>query len=267
MSGPSPHYEVLAVRYAERDALPSANFIGGDAHDGPMPLAYYLWVVRGHGRTVVVDTGFGEDMAVKRHRRLLRHPVAALASVGVDAAAVQDVVITHLHNDHVGCFEAFPQARFHLQDDEMRFATGRCMTCDTFRRPFEPDHVAGLVRLVYADRVCFHDGDAALASGVGLHRLGGHTMGLQVVSVATARGTVVLASDASHFYEHVERDRCFPLVYHVGDVMQGYRRMHELAASPEHIVPGHDPLVIERYPAEPGLEGWAARLDLPPRHP
>jgi glyoxylase-like metal-dependent hydrolase (beta-lactamase superfamily II) len=261
----SPAYEILALRYAERDARRTANFIGGDPHDVDMPMAYYLWVVRSPDRTLVVDTGFGPDMAAKRHRRLLRHPVEALAAAGVDAAKVDDVVITHLHNDHVGCFDAFPAARFHLQDDEMRFATGRCMTCETFRRPFEPDHVTGLVRLVYADRVCFHDGDEEIAPGIVLHKLGGHTMGLQVVSVATARGTVVLASDASHYYEHFETDRCFPLVHHVGNVLQGYRRMREIASSPQHIVPGHDPLVMQRYPAQTGLEGWAVRLDHPPR--
>jgi glyoxylase-like metal-dependent hydrolase (beta-lactamase superfamily II) len=260
----APDWEVLALRYAERDARRTANFVGGDPHDAPMPMAYYLWVLRGGGRTMVVDTGFGPDMAVKRHRRLLRHPVEALAAVGVDAARVDDVIVTHLHNDHVGCFDAFATARFHLQDAEMRFATGRCMGCEPFRRAYEPDHVTGLVRLAYAGRVVFHDGDARLAPGVSAHRLGGHTDGLQVVRVHTARGAVVLASDASHYYEHMQSDRVFPLVYHLGDVIGGYRRMRELAASPDHVVPGHDPIVMDRYPAERGCEGLAVRLDLPP---
>ncbi|WP_326539670.1 N-acyl homoserine lactonase family protein [Pseudorhodoferax sp.] len=259
-----PDYEVLAIRYAERDALRSANFVGGDPHDAPMPMAYYLWLLRGPDRTVVVDTGFGEDMAAKRHRRLLHHPVAALAAVGVDAGRVRDVVVTHLHNDHIGCWDGFGTARFHLQDAEMRFATGRCMGCEPLRRAYEPDHVTSLVRLVYQGRVVFHDGDAEIAPGISVHRLGGHTAGLQVVRVQTARGPVVLASDASHYYEHMQTERVFPVVFHLGDVVQGYRRMQELAASPAHLVPGHDPLVMQRYPAEPGCAGLAVRLDLAP---
>jgi glyoxylase-like metal-dependent hydrolase (beta-lactamase superfamily II) len=90
----APAWEVLALRYAERDARRAANFVGGDPHDAPMPMAYYLWVLRGGGRTMVVDTGFGADMAAKRHRRLLRHPAEALAAVGVDAARVDDVIVT-----------------------------------------------------------------------------------------------------------------------------------------------------------------------------
>jgi glyoxylase-like metal-dependent hydrolase (beta-lactamase superfamily II) len=119
---------------------------------------------------------------------------------------------------------------------------------------------------VYGDRVVFHDGDAVIAPGVSVHRVGGHTDGLQAVRVHTARGWVVLASDASHYYEHFEQDRCFPLVYSVGDVLQGYRRLKSLAASPAHVVPGHDPLVMARYPsAGPALDGIVARLDVAPK--
>lgn len=260
-----PCYEVLALKYATRAARRAANFLGGDPHDAPMPLDYYIWVVRDAQRLYLIDTGFGQDMADKRHRTLLRTPVEALALVGVAPQDVREIVITHLHNDHVGTFDAWPQARFHLQDAEMAYATGRHMCCGTHNRPYEPDHVAGMIRLVYRDRVVFHDGDAEIGPGISVHRIGGHTAGMQAVRVHTARGWVVLASDASHFYEHFEKGRCFPLVFHVGDVFQGYARLQALADSPEHIVPGHDPEVLCRYrPASPELAGIAARLDLPP---
>jgi len=261
-----PQYEVIALKYATRDARRPANFIGGDPHDAAMPMDYFVWVLRDATRVVLVDTGFGEDMAAKRHRTLLRHPAAALELLGIRAADVPQVVITHLHNDHAGRLSDYPNARFHIQDSEVAFATGRHMCCGTANRAYEPDHVCALVRLVYGDRVDFHDGDAVLAPGISVHRIGGHTDGLQAVRVHTARGWVVLASDASHYYEHIEQDRCFPLVHSVGDVLQGYRRLRALAASPAHIVPGHDPEVLARYPsASPELEGIAARLDLPPR--
>jgi glyoxylase-like metal-dependent hydrolase (beta-lactamase superfamily II) len=115
---------------------------------------------------------------------------------------------------------------------------------------------------VYAGRVRFHDGDAEIAPGVSLHLIGGHTMGLQVVQVATRRGWVVLASDASHFYANMEQVRPFPIVYSVGDMVEGYRKLRALADSPAHIVPGHDPMVMQRYPApSKDLEGIVVRLD------
>lgn len=258
---PLPQYEVLALRYATRDGRRPNNFIGGDPHDVPMPMDYYIWLVRNDDRVVLVDTGFNQDMADKRHRTLLRTPSQALALVGVDTASVRDVIITHLHNDHVGTFHEYPNARFHLQDEEMTFATGRYMRSEIFNRAYEPDHVTGMVRLVYQDSVEFHCGDAELAPGLSIHHIGGHTAGLQVVRVHTARGWIVLASDASHYYEHFQCGRCFPLMFHVGQAQEGYRRLHELAESPAHIIPGHDPAVMARYPAaSAALQGIAVSL-------
>jgi glyoxylase-like metal-dependent hydrolase (beta-lactamase superfamily II) len=256
-------YDVYAVKYAERDARRPEHFLGGDPHDMPMPMDYYVWVVSGGGRTWVVDSGFGEGDATRRGRRLVRSTTEALATVGVDAASVTDVVLTHLHYDHAGGWDQFPAARFHLQDREMAFATGRHMTRPALNHPFTSDHVAELVRAAYAGRVVFHDGDDELAPGLSVHLIGGHTDGLQVVRVETAQGALVLASDASHYYENMETGRPFPIVFDVGAMIQGYDTLRRLASMPEAIVPGHDPLVLERYlPASTGLEGIAVRLDV-----
>jgi len=257
-----PTYEVYALKYAHHDRRASENFIGGDPHDGPMPLDYYVWLIRGQGREIVVDTGFSAAMAAKRGREHLRCPARSLQLLGVDAAQVKDVVITHLHYDHVGNFDLFPQATLHLQELEMRYATGRYMCSACFSGAYELEDVVGVVRRLYAGRVRFHDGDAELAPGVSLHLIGGHTMGLQAVRVATRRGALVLASDASHFYANMEQARPFPIVWSVADMLDGYERMRALAASPAHIIPGHDPLVMERYPAATApLQGVVARLD------
>jgi len=258
----TPAYEVYAVKYAHHERRASHNFIGGDPHDGPMPLDYFVWLVRGEGREVLVDTGFSAAMAAKRGRQHLRCPTEGLRLLGVDSSELRDVVITHLHYDHVGGFELFPRATFHLQEREMGYATGRYMCQECFRGAFEAEDVAGMVRRVYDGRVRFHDGDAEVMPGVSLHLIGGHTMGLQAVRVATRRGAVVLASDASHFYANMEQVRPFPIVWSVAEMVDGYRRLRELAESPAHIIPGHDPLVLQRYPApSAALEGIVARLD------
>lgn len=255
-------YEIYAIKYAHHERTASANFLGGDPHDGPMPMDYFVWLVRGHGREIVVDTGFNAAVAARRGRKISRPVEEGLRLMGVDTAKVKDVVITHLHYDHVGNFDLFPEATFHLQDLEMHYATGRCMTTEAMRHPYELEDVVGMVRRVYAGRVRFHDGEGEVAPGVTLHHVGGHTMGLQVVRVATRRGRVVLASDASHYYANMEQGRPFPIVYNVGDMVQGWRRARELAESAEHVIPGHDPQVLARYPApEAKLQGIVARLD------
>jgi glyoxylase-like metal-dependent hydrolase (beta-lactamase superfamily II) len=260
-----PEYEVYAIRYATRGGRRADHFVGGDPHDAEMPMDYFVWAVIGGGRSFVVDTGFTSEMAAKRKRQFLRCPIDSLGLVGLDAATVENVVITHLHYDHVGNFHRFPRAQFHLQEREIAYAVGRYMKYPFFSHSFEVDEVCGMVRLNYQARVELHDGTAELAPGLSLHATPGHTAGLQVVRVHTKRGWMVLASDASHYYEHMETNRPFSTAFHLGQMIDAFRILEKLAESKEHIVPGHDPLVMRRYPApSPKLEGIVVRLDVAP---
>ncbi|MGH6991613.1 MAG: MBL fold metallo-hydrolase, partial [Stellaceae bacterium] len=134
-----PNYEIYAIRYAERAAKRAEHFIGGDPHDAPMPMDYFTWVIRGGGRTIAVDTGFTEPVGTRRGRRHLRDPAATLARLDIDHRDLTDVVLTHLHYDHVGGFASYPKARFHLQEKEMQFVTGRHMQYPIFGHSFEVD--------------------------------------------------------------------------------------------------------------------------------
>jgi glyoxylase-like metal-dependent hydrolase (beta-lactamase superfamily II) len=259
-------YEIYAIKYARLSRRSPDNFIGGDEHDTDMPLNYYVWVISNKDRTILVDTGFGDVAAKKRGRQIVRPVAEGIAALGIDPAKVKDIIITHMHYDHAGNLPLFANARYHLQDKEMDFATGRCMCHSILRHGYEADDVVHMVRCVFDDRVQFHEGPAEIAPGIEAHLIGGHTKGLQSVRVRTQRGWVVLASDASHFYAHMEQGRAFPIVYNVHDMLQGHETLRTLATSRSHIIPGHDPLVMARYPAaRPGMEDWIARLDVEPK--
>ncbi len=259
-------WEVLAVRYgAHTNRQRHQNFINADPHEGPMPLDYFVWAVRNEDRCIVVDIGFDAEEGQRRGRTVDRSPREGLAMAGIDASSIEDVVVTHLHYDHAGTISHFPEANFHLQELEMQFATGPHMAREAFGVPYTPDHVCELVRKVFEGRVVFHSGDREIAPGVSVHLIGGHTMGLQCVRVRTRRGWVVLASDAAHFYENLERSAPFPIVYSVADMLAGHDHMADLAESPDHIIPGHDPLVTKLYPAlSSDLTGIVAKLDAAP---
>jgi glyoxylase-like metal-dependent hydrolase (beta-lactamase superfamily II) len=259
----SPVWQVYALRYATHDRMARENFIGGDPHDSsPMPLDYFVWAVVSEGRAVVIDTGFDETAGKKRGRTLLNSPAKGLRAIGIDPRKVEDVIITHMHYDHSGNHDLFPSARYHVQDEEMAFCTGRYMTHPLMRLPFDADDVVAMVRKIYDGRVVFHNGDEEIAPGLSVHKVGGHSKGLQMVRVNTRRGHVVLASDAAHYYANMEKQLPYPFVFNIGDTLEGYRRAHALACSSDHVIPGHDPLVLQRYPAAaPELQGWVARLD------
>ena len=79
-------YEVFALRYATREARRHEHFIGGDPHDGPMPMDYFVWVAKNADRAVVIDIGFTAESGGKRGRTLNATRSTALALVGVDPA-------------------------------------------------------------------------------------------------------------------------------------------------------------------------------------
>src|ERR1700733_13142653 len=260
-------YELFAIRYANRKAQRHEHFIGGDPHDGPLPMDYLVWLGRDNEPAWVIYIGLTAESGGKRGRSVEREPIESLSLLGVDPATVEDVILTHMHYTHVGNFHKFPRARFHLQEPEIHYAVGRYMRHKQLAKSFEPDDVCGIVRLNFDGRVVYHNGPADVLPGISIVPTGGHSAGLQFVKVNTRRGVVVLASDVTHFYENMETYRPFTTALHIGEMLDAFDTLRAHAASPDLIVPGHDPLVMRRYPPPSSdLQGIAVRLDVPPAH-
>jgi glyoxylase-like metal-dependent hydrolase (beta-lactamase superfamily II) len=262
---PEP-FEIIAIKYAHLgNRHPGESFILADPHEFGSDLDYFVWVLRRSDCTYLVDCGFAQEAATRRGRKLLRNPADALSLIGMDSSQVTDIILTHLHYDHAGNLDRFPNARFHVQDRDLAYATGRCMCHNALRQPFDLADIQMMVKHVFTDKAVFHDGDTELVPGLTLHRVGGHSAGLQIARAWTKRGWVVVASDASHLYANFQQRRPFPIVYSVAEMLEGYNTLYRLADSPDHIVPGHDPLVMKYYPAASReLEGIAVRLDEEP---
>lgn len=246
-------YEVYALRYGERE-VPACHFFYREPSHEPVTLHYYVWAVLGGPHPVVVDVGAHEAEAAARGLRGYVSPAAALARVGVRADEVPLVLITHLHWDHWAGHGGFPAAEFWIQREEVAFWTGPAARHPVYQQSASPDALAELVRLNYAGRVRLLEGDREVLPGLRVHRLGGHTAGLQVVSVETARGRVILTSDASHFYRNLERRQPVQIFTNLPEMLAAFETIEALAGPARLVVAGHDPAVAERFSAvEPGL--------------
>lgn len=242
-------YEIWSMCFAKGPRRIHDNFMIRDGHDGPMPIDYNLWILRNSHRTVLVDTGFSPRAAAERNRPQLFDPMEGLRRIGIDPDEITDIVISHLHYDHAGNIDRFAKARFHIQDSEVAYTTGRCMCQSYARMPFDVEDIVALVRRTYADRVIFHKGDDDLFPGLTLHAFPGHSGMVQGVLVKTARGPVLLASDATHFFANILNKKPIFLTIDTSATLESYDKAMKLAGGVDRIIPGHDPKVRWLYPA------------------
>jgi glyoxylase-like metal-dependent hydrolase (beta-lactamase superfamily II) len=246
-------YEVYALKYAERDTTACQFFYREGSH-APITLHYYVWLVLGGPHPILVDTGFLDDDAQARSIRNYVSPAAMVERAGVKADAVPLALITHLHYDHWAGHSLFPKAEFWIQRDEVAFWTGPWGRSPAFRSSANVGALTGLVTLNYADRIRIVDGDRQVLPGLSVHRVGGHTAGLQIVTVQTERGRVVLTSDASHFYRNVETGQPVQIITSLPEMLAAFETIQTLAGAERLIVAGHDPAVADRFkPVEPGI--------------
>lgn len=256
-------WEVFAFRYAvDRSRRAFQCFLGGSGGDGAMPVAYHMFILRGPGGVVVMDTGADRERCARYAKTDIRGIDEALSVLGTSAVEVGTVIQTHLHWDHAGQTGAFPGARFHLQQRELAYVNGPAMHHAVLRAGYEPADISAATALLHAGRLVLHSGDVPLAPGLTLHHVGGHTDGLQIARVRTRRGWMCLATDAVAHRANLERRVPFPVLFHVGDALEAFDRASSLADAPELVIPGHDPWVVDGHaPAAPGAEDWLARLD------
>lgn len=247
---PAPDaYRVYAIRYATLADFPVASLVAGADRARRADIAMMLWLLRsGDGRNVLFDAGFYGDEYLKQWKpqRFVR-PDEVLAGMGVKAADVSDVVVSHVHWDHLDGAGLFPRARVWLQKAEVEHyvdAVGKALDRGIDARG------AGLVATLRREgRLHLVEGDnVEILPGITAHTGGRHTYASQYVSVRTPSGTVVLASDNLYLYENLDRGVPIAQTFDAAANRQSQRRMLELAARPAWIVPGHDPLVFDRFP-------------------
>jgi glyoxylase-like metal-dependent hydrolase (beta-lactamase superfamily II) len=251
MTAGGPAREVLAVKYGHRVTTRAESYLNFHLYgepDADLDIDYYFWVIR-DGGVVLVDTGFAPEAGDRRRRAHYATPAEALPELGIDPDDVAAIVITHAHWDHTGNVRQFPRAQLVMTEAEYAFWTSSLAARAQFAAHCEPEEIALLRRARAEGRLTLFTGQHTVAPGIELNEVGGHTPGQLIASVTTQDGgTVVLASDALHFYEEVERDRPFAVLADLPGMYRAYDTLAQLATQPRtHLVAGHDPLVRARF--------------------
>ena len=258
-AGGRPEHTIEAIRYATVPRFPLAGLMMGAPKDETIDIAMVVWLVRGGGRTVLFDTGFHREKWMKEFTitDYLR-PDGAVALAGVKPGEVTDIVVSHVHWDHMGGIDLFPAARVWIQKKEYAYYTGEAWQPGGRNGGVDPDDIAALVRLNTEGRLRFVDGDdVEILPGIRAYTGARHTFASQYLRIDGPQ-PVVLASDNCYLdrnlSEHVasatfgEEDRAANLA--------AQKRMIELAGSADRVIPGHDPRQFQRFPSQ----GRVARI-------
>lgn len=243
----TPSYEIHAVRYATLANFPVSSLVMGAAPDERMDVAMAVWLVRGGGRTILVDAGFHrpqwfERFAIEDYLR----PDSAVMQAGVQPGEVTDIVVTHAHWDHMGGIDLFPDATIWIQADEYSYYTGEAWQEGGRHGGIDPEDLVALLRANTAERVRLVAGDdVEIIPGIRVLTGARHTYASQYVLVGGAE-PVVIASDNCYLRRNLET-RTAGATFLPGDRdanVAALDRMVRLAGAPERVVPGHDPGVF-----------------------
>ena len=245
-------YEVYALSYGVYPNFPVSGLLAGADKSRKIDLQMMIWLVRGGGRNILIDTGCYHDNVVKgKGIQNLIKASEAVAKLGLKPQDITDVIITHMHWDHADGMDLFPNARVWIQKDEYAYYTGAAWQKDGKHGGIEPDDVLTLVKLNTAGKVNLVDGDVEIIDGIKVYTGGRHTYASQYVSANTASGTIVIASDNMYLYENLEKHAPIAQTFDSDSNLKAQDRMKQIASRPELIVPGHDPSVFVRFP-KPG---------------
>lgn len=248
--GRAPAYEVYAIRYATIPGFRVSGLIAGADTSRRLDIAMMVWLIKGaDGRTIVMDAGFKRQDLIDRWKPAnYVTPAAALERFGVKPEAVTDLIISHVHWDHLDGADLFPNAKIWIQREEYEHhvdSAGRRLA-----NAIDTADATMLHRLKLAGRLNLVDGDAhEIIPGITVYIGGKHTFQSQFAGVNTSAGIVVLASDNMYLYENLERHVPISQTLDAASNLAAQERMTKIAASPRLIVPGHDPAVFERFPA------------------
>jgi len=246
----TPDYEIYALRYATLPHFPVAELVAGADPARKLDIAMMIWLIRGNGHNILVDSGFYHDRFFKESQVTdFVKPSDTLSRVGLKPEDITDIVITHMHWDHADGVDLFPNARIWIQKDELEYHAGEAWQSKDTSDGIDSEDLLTIVKLNTQGRVSLVNGDAQqILPGINCYTGGKHTYQSQYVGVETAAGTYVLASDNLYLYENLDKQLPIASTVDTASNLRAQARMKQIATRPDFIIPGHDPAVFSRFP-------------------
>lgn len=160
-------YSIWILNFAEVPDAATSSLIFGRHNAGTEVLPYAYTLLKGHGKTILLDCGLnaeahGKAFVEKFNVQKWAHPKDVLGEVGVKPEDIDVVILTHAHFDHMGGLSLFPNATFFIQSEELA-AWVKIMAMDRKFRwlmgATDPNDMMEAVQLAREGRLIGVDGD------------------------------------------------------------------------------------------------------------
>jgi glyoxylase-like metal-dependent hydrolase (beta-lactamase superfamily II) len=207
-------------------------------------LVYPFWILKDRNATVMIDTGFSENMAREKDVFDYISPSELLPRIGLEPKEITSIVISHLHYDHFCVPERYPNATFYVQSDDVEYFTGRGVSHPAYKSA-DPAAVAQIGRLRADGKIKEMTGDFNFSPSIKVLHVGGHTPGHQITVIDSGSKPLVLACDASHFYANLETRTPTSIIHNYDNYQRGFSTIETLAAGGRWF-PGHDPAMLSK---------------------
>ena len=250
-----PLYKIHAIQYATIKDFSVAGLVAGADKSRKIDISMMFWLIQGNGRNILFDCGFYRQNFIDQwHPVNYEKPSIALERTGLHPEDITDIVISHIHWDHADGFDLFPKAKIWIQKDELAYYATEAWQGHR-RTAADPQDLLGLIKLNIEGKLNLVSGDnQEIFPGITAYIGGKHTWQSQYLGVATAKGTVILASDNVYLNENVEKHVPIAATLDPESNLKAQDRMKKLVANPKFLITGHDPAVMKNFPeTAPGV--------------
>lgn len=242
------NYKIYALKYAGPLTKSGAHFLWQKNWDKKQNGNFYFWLIKNHDRMIIFDTGVNEKLAKEKNLPNYIKPNDLLSKINIDAKKISDIVISHMHWDHLGGLEFFPNAKFYISKNEFEFWTkNKIVKTDPFKLLSDTKSINYTKKLYKQKKIILINQEKEIFPGIKTIFAPGHSPALMALAIETKKGKAILASDSCYSFDNIKLNWPSDVIFNIKDSVETINKLKSLSDE-KLIFPGHDIKLATKYP-------------------